>query len=110
MFRSRFIEANADLIDELTQRALAHPSPPHSAMRQALAIQWFDASTRLRRISHPTMVVVGKSDIVIPPANSHILAAHISDCVLEMLPDTGHGFFWQQPQEVADLLTQFCLG
>lgn len=108
MFSAEFIDANPALIDQLTESSLAHPSPPHSAMRQAMAIQWFDAGARLGRIAAPTLVVVGDADVVIPPANSYLLAAHIPDCELEVLPDAGHGFFWQRPQQVADLLTAFC--
>ena len=108
MLTPAFMDARPEVIDRLTESTLANPTPPHSAMHQALAIQWFDASQRLNLITAPTLVVTGSDDVVIPPANSYLLADHIPDSALEVVPDAGHGFFWEHQNPLAKLLTEFC--
>lgn len=107
MLSPAFIDARPEVVDRLTESTLANPTPPHSAMHQALAIQWFDASHRLGLITAPTLVVTGSADVVIPPANSYLLADHIPDSALEVVPDAGHGFFWEHPDLLVELLTEF---
>lgn len=108
MLSPAFVEARPDMIERLTESALQSPTPSHSAVHQALAIQWFDTCARLSQIGAPTLVVTGGADVVIPPANSYLLADHIPDSELEVVPDAGHGFFWERPELLADLLTEFC--
>lgn len=108
MFSPGFMDARPDIIDRLTESVLAIPTPPHSAMHQALAIQWFDASQRLGLLTTPTLVLTGSADVVIPPANSYLLADRIPDSTLEVVPNAGHGFFWEHPDLLAELLFEFC--
>jgi len=49
----------------------------------------------LRRIKHPTLVVTGLRDIVLPAINSFILADKIPDAHLIAYPDSGHGAYAQ---------------
>jgi pimeloyl-ACP methyl ester carboxylesterase len=75
-----------------------------------MAIQRFNTYGRLGQIIAPTLVVAGSADVVVPPINSHLLAARIPGATLEIVPDAGHGFFWEQPEHLVDLLTEFCYG
>jgi pimeloyl-ACP methyl ester carboxylesterase len=54
--------------------------------------------------------VSGSDDILVPPANAYLLADRIPDAALEIFPDAGHGFFWEQPDVLVDLLSEFCYG
>ena len=110
MFSPEFVENNPAFFDQLTQRALAHPTPLYTAMRQAMAIQRFNTYGRLFQITAPTLVTSGSDDILVPPANAYLLADRIPNAVLEMIPGTGHGFFWQSPEIVIHLLNAFCYG
>lgn len=49
----------------------------------------------LRRIKHPTLVVTGLRDIVLPAINSFILADKIANAHLIAYPDSGHGSYAQ---------------
>jgi pimeloyl-ACP methyl ester carboxylesterase len=49
----------------------------------------------LKRIPHPTLVVNGVSDEMIPVSNSYWLSAHLLNAVLLTYPDAGHGSLFQ---------------
>jgi len=110
MFSSEFVIDNPAFFDRLTERSLAYPTPLYSAMRQAMAIQRFNTYGRLSQIKAPTLVTSGSDDILVPPANAYLLADRIPGAILEILPGLGHGFFWQSPEVVINLLNEFCYG
>jgi pimeloyl-ACP methyl ester carboxylesterase len=49
----------------------------------------------LKGISHPTLVVNGVHDEMIPVANSYWLSANLPNAVLMTYPDSGHGSLFQ---------------
>lgn len=110
MFAPDFVNNHPDFLDQMTERSLAHPTPFYSAIRHAMAIQRFNTYGRLGQIVAPTLVVSGSEDILVPPANSHLLADRISGATLELFQNAGHGFFWEYPEALVDLLSEFCYG
>jgi len=108
MFSPGFLETRQDFLEMLTQRALLHPAPPHTSLRHLMALQRFNTYGRLGMITVPTLVTTGADDVIVPPANSRLLATRIHGASLEILTNTGHGFFWETPWAVADLLHRFC--
>jgi pimeloyl-ACP methyl ester carboxylesterase len=77
------------------------PVSPRTAEAQLRAIREWGAvpsSNRyatLRNIKHPTFVVHGTKDIVVPPINAFILAEHLPNAQLIMYPDSNHGAQYQ---------------
>ncbi len=65
------------------------------------------AEDRLARIAAPALIATGSEDIVIPPENSEILAAHLRDSWLARFPQTGHAFIAQESTRLADLIAAF---
>jgi pimeloyl-ACP methyl ester carboxylesterase len=108
MFSPKFLETQQDFLEVLTQRALLHPAPPQTSLRHLMALQRFNTYGRLGMITTPTLVITGADDLIVPPANSILLAARIHGAYLEMLKNTGHGFFWEMPGDVVTLLHKFC--
>ena len=108
MFSTRFLETQPHALELLTQRALLHPAPPHTSILHLMAVQRFNTYGRLGLVIAPTLIVTGTDDLIVPPANSPLLAARIPRATLSMLDGTGHGFFWEAPEEVVTLLGQFC--
>ncbi len=49
----------------------------------------------LKRIRHPTLVINGIYDEMIPVQNSYWLSAHLPNAVLLTYPDSGHGSLFQ---------------
>ena len=108
IFSPGFIEKDPTFLDHLSAVALTYPTPFHSSLRQMMAIQRFNAYGRLGQIVAPTLVVTGAEDMVMPPANSHLLADRIHNAVFESFADAGHGFFWEATTELIGLLGDFC--
>ena len=110
MLSPDFIKRHPDALDRLTACSLEHPTPLFTAMRQAMAVQRFNAYGRLGQIVAPTLVVAGSDDLIVPYENALLLADRIPRAMLEILPGAGHGFFWERPREVVELLSEFCYG
>ena len=108
MFSSKFLETQQGFLEMLTQRALCHPAPPHTSLRHLMALQRFNTYGRLGMITTPTLVITGTDDVIVPPENSLLLATRIHGAYLDMLKNTGHGFFWEVPGDVVTLLHTFC--
>ncbi len=94
--------AGAAFIARLLQRkADREPvSGPEIAAAQMAAFRdWEQFSgerfAHLRSIRHPTLVVNGVHDEMIPVANSYWLSANLPNAVLLTYPDSGHGSLFQ---------------
>ncbi len=58
----------------------------------------------LPQIRCPTLVVVGRSDLLTPPEHGQEMASLIPGAQLELLDECGHLLTWEQPQRVNALL------
>ena len=61
----------------------------------------------LRKIRHPTLVVNGVHDEMIPVSNSYLLSAHLPNAVLLTYPDSGHGSLFQFHESFTRQATAF---
>ena len=97
-------------VAEALKRALAYPHPtrPEGLIRQGEGlIAWNGTRIKeIKRIKAPTQVLVGKDDILTPPAFSRELAELISNARLRLLPG-GHGFFIEEAPRVNGTLLEF---
>jgi pimeloyl-ACP methyl ester carboxylesterase len=94
--------AGAAFIERLMQRREDREpvSGPAVAQAQMAAFrEWEQVSgerfSDLKKIHHPTLVVNGVNDEVIPVSNSYWLSAHLPNAVLLTYPDSGHGSLFQ---------------
>jgi pimeloyl-ACP methyl ester carboxylesterase len=94
--------AGEAFIGRLAQRKsdLEPPSGPKVAHAQIAAFrEWerFEGErfANLRGIRHPTLVVNGVHDEMIPVFNSYALAENLPNAVLLTYPDAGHGSLFQ---------------
>jgi pimeloyl-ACP methyl ester carboxylesterase len=72
-----------------------------------LACNGFDVTAELTMISMPTLIMCGEADKMTPPKNSEFLQEHIAGARLEIVPNAGHMLMLEQPDQVADILTEF---
>ena len=61
----------------------------------------------LKAIPHPTLVVNGSHDIVIPTVNSYILQQHLPNAELILFPDSNHGSHFQFTELFNRCVTDF---
>lgn len=108
VFTPAFLE-RPGAVEEALKRALAYPyqTAPEAIERQAGGIlAWNGTRAKdLKRIRVPTLVIVGREDILTPPAFSRELARLIPRARLKTIPGA-HGFFIEE----ADAFNRAVLG
>ncbi|MEW6301238.1 MAG: alpha/beta hydrolase, partial [Thermodesulfobacteriota bacterium] len=62
---------------------------------------------QLKDIAAPTLVVTGRDDVLIPAANSEILAREIPNAELVIFDNAGHGFVTSAREPLLRVLTEF---
>jgi pimeloyl-ACP methyl ester carboxylesterase len=94
--------AGAAFIERLVQRKedRDRPSGPEVVKAQIAAFRDWEQFTgerfaNLRSIHHPTLVVNGVRDEMIPVSNSYRLSENLPNAVLLTYPDSGHGALFQ---------------
>jgi pimeloyl-ACP methyl ester carboxylesterase len=65
---------------------------------------------KLRKITHPCLVVNGVFDNMIPVRNSYFLAEHLPKAMLLTYPDAGHGSLFQYHESFVTQASQFLDG
>jgi pimeloyl-ACP methyl ester carboxylesterase len=106
--------AGAAFIERLMQRSEDREpiSGPAVAQAQMAAFrEWEQVSgerfSNLKKIRHPTLVVNGVYDEMIPVSNSYWLSAHLPNAVLLTYPDSGHGSLFQFNESFTRQTTAF---
>jgi pimeloyl-ACP methyl ester carboxylesterase len=107
VFTYRYYQDPAHLA-ALLDLARANPRPQTAAMyrRQSRAAVGHDTLDRLAQIDVPVHVIAGEEDLLTPPRFSHEIAAAISGSRLSVMPNVGHGMFW----EATDAFNELVLG
>ena len=96
-------------LEEMIRIGTEAPTPPEVIGQQVAAVQGFDAYDRLPSIKHPTLVIHGDADIVVPIENGRMLNERMPESTLEIVPGGAHMFFWEQPQRTSELISEFLL-
>jgi pimeloyl-ACP methyl ester carboxylesterase len=92
-------------------RRMAAAVGPEAFVRQTEAVVGrIDSRPHLPAISAPTLVLVGDSDPLTPPALSQEMAAAIPNARLEMLEACGHAATLEQPAAVNRALAAWMAG
>jgi 3-oxoadipate enol-lactonase len=96
-------------LEELLQDTAAYlfPQSPDMFDRQCDAVLAFDTLPRLGPIEAPTHVVAGAEDLLTPLRFSQEIAAAIPGAHLTVLPNVGHGMFWERTEAFNAALARF---
>jgi pimeloyl-ACP methyl ester carboxylesterase len=99
-------------LDGLLAAAEANPRKQTLEMylRQSHAAKTFDALDRLDSVSAPAHVICGAEDIFTPRRYSEAIAAAIPNATLSVMPDVGHGMFWEATSDFNELVLGFIRG
>jgi 3-oxoadipate enol-lactonase len=76
---------------------------------QSLACEKHDSSALAPKIKVPTLVIVGKYDIITPPEGASELSAAIPGAQLVIFPKGGHGFWREFSSKVNPIVRDFLL-
>lgn len=99
-----FAERRPDLIDELVEQTLDHPTPRALLRHQVRAMSGWGRAQRLARIAVPTVVVHGVEDQLSPVANGRAIAELIPGATLVELPGVGHLVPLEAPEVLTDAI------
>ncbi len=106
-FGPGYMEAHPDEVEWILDERLRAPQPDHAWLRQLQAASQFDVADELGRIQHPTLVIAGSEDRVVPTSNAHLLASLIPSAQLVVLEGAGHLVFWERAEEVNAEVARF---
>lgn len=108
MYTNRFF-AKPGAFDKLIDDMLAAPNPPtlEGILQQSRAISQSDTTGLLNRISCPTLIVMGREDLLMPVAHSHRLADGIAGSETLVIEEAGHGLLIETPKQFVDAFHYF---
>jgi len=82
----------------------SNPQGYRSTMR---SLAFFDVSNDVRKIGHPTLVITGDKDSVVPPESQSELARLIPGADQKCIEGAGHAVIVEKPGEYNQLLIEF---
>jgi poly(3-hydroxyalkanoate) depolymerase len=93
----------------LVHTALRRFQPPSTwgYLGQLYAITGWSSLPWLHTLRHPTLVLAGDDDPIVPVVNGHLLAWRIPDARMHVVRGGGHLFILERPAEIADVVTAF---
>lgn len=94
-FASETLTGRKDLIEEFIRQSLAQRPPLTTFARHKQAIQGFQVCQELHRISMPTLILHGGTDLLLPPANAWEIQKQIPSSKIKIYESLGHMFFME---------------
>ena len=85
----------------------AHAPSVGGYFAQLYAITGWSSMPWLHRLRHPTLVLSGDDDPIVPLVNGRMLSRLIPESRLHIVRGGGHLFLLEQPAEIAALVTDF---
>ena len=107
-----FAEENPDVIEEWMAYRGRNPIEPgpyqaQLAVGMGLASEEAAYAQRLHHVQAPALILFGKHDKVVPPANAQLLADKIPDSTVKILPNAGHFFPIEAPDTAIQAVVEF---
>ncbi len=87
-----YITAHRDELEATMRRVLEYSTPYFAYNRHFEATMTLRVYKQLKEISAPTLIATGREDVLIPAANSEILAREIPNSQLAIFDNAGHAF------------------
>ena len=109
LFGRRTFAERPDLIEMLMRQATVHPYAPSDVgfARQGEAVVTHDALDRLAAVASPTLITAGEDDVLVPTRFAHEMAERIPHAELHIVPEVGHMWCWEKPEEFNALALDF---
>jgi pimeloyl-ACP methyl ester carboxylesterase len=101
-----FAEGTALRLKELALRRMAE-TRSSVLLGDLMACDAFDVADRLAGIHLPTLIACGSEDRMTPPRSSEHLRDSITGSKLHLIADAGHMVILEQPDAVAEALSEF---
>lgn len=104
-----YADAHPAVIDDWVHYRVEHPIDPLGYQAQlgvgmSLLAEAASFEHRLANVTAPTLILHGQHDKVVPPENARLLAAQIPNSTVKILPDAGHFFPFEVPDEAVGVI------
>jgi len=108
VFTHRFYNTPGNL-EGLLAGLDANPRPQtvEEYHRQSRAAISHDALARLPEIACPVHIIAGAEDLLTPPRFSEEMAAAMPGARFTVMPEVGHGMFWETVDQFNDHVLSF---
>jgi pimeloyl-ACP methyl ester carboxylesterase len=106
-FSEEFIRTHRAELEAQLQQVVAHATPRFAFERHFQATMTLRVYKQLKEITAPTLVATGRNDVLIPAANSEILAREIPNAELAIFANAGHGFVTESREPFLKVLKEF---
>jgi pimeloyl-ACP methyl ester carboxylesterase len=106
-FRKK-LKKDKNLYELIKKEFMEDPTTLQDYINQGAAVTGYDTSNSLYKIKHPTLILVGDEDRIIPTlVHSEFLHENIPNSLLQIIEGTGHGFVTEAADEVNKLIWEF---
>ena len=107
-----YAEEHPEIIDEWVMYRIEHPIDPAGYQAQlqiglALMAEVASFEHKLKEVKTPTLILFGDHDKVVPPGNAELLHKEIADSTVKILPNAGHFFPFEVPEEAVEAVVEF---
>lgn len=107
-----FADKNPQLIEEWVGYRVQHPIDPVGYQAQlAIGLSLIPEAAsfehKLSAVRAPALILFGEQDKVVPPGNAELLASRIPGSQIAILPNAGHFFPFEVPDEANRVITPF---
>lgn len=111
-FTEKFVREHPDKVEKFLEIRLAALPPLECYLRHVIARQAHDTSGRLKDIHVPTLIMVGDDEArtssdISHRASADILALSIPQARLVVFPDSGHYYFFSNPEATNKAIRHF---
>ena len=100
------LENRSDLVDRLKKIIMQNQTSGIIGDLMAMA-ERVDSTSLLKKMTCPTLVIVGENDITTPPSEAKFMAEKIPQARLEIIPDAGHASNLEQPEAFNSAIQSF---
>jgi pimeloyl-ACP methyl ester carboxylesterase len=105
-----FARSHPELIERCVTIRLETPQPLYALSRQAMAAYNFNSKDRVHLIRHPTLILAGAQDRVMPLPMTEAMAQKIPNGRIKVYPDAGHLLFMEKALDVNRDIIDFLSG
>lgn len=93
----------------MVRAVLGSTRPPSTIgyLGQLYAVSGWSSLPWLHTVQHPTLVLAGDDDPIVPLLNGHLMAWRLPDARLHVVRGGGHLFILERPAEIAEVVTTF---
>lgn len=98
------IAQHPDLLDEHARQRSSNPPSQVGYLYQLSALRRWTSLPWLRNLTHPTLVLAGDDDPIIPIANARLMAHQLPSGRLHTVKGGGHLFLFTRAEELAEVV------